>query len=174
MGDNTTRDLLKLIEALDIYIEMESGAVRAYRAMAHRAEQKSTKALLAWLYCYETSRLLRLEKRRRLILTRHPEFLLSGGYVLKNSGITKIGAGFLRLARASCLAILRFAIANEARAMQFFQGQAIDTKDPVLKFVFGAAVKEQDDCIAFLGGHRSLLIKEQADIDATSFIGNSV
>jgi len=172
MGENNTRDLLKLLEALDIYIEMESGAVRAYRAMAHQAGQRSSKALLAWLYYYETSRLLRLEKRRRMLLARHPEFVHSG-YVLKNFGITKIGAGFLRLAKASCLAILRFAIANEARAMQFFQGQAIDTKDPVLKFVYAAAVKEQDDSIAFLGGRRSLLVMEQADIDASSFMENS-
>ena len=170
MGANTTQGLLKLLEALDVYIEMETGAVKAYQAMAHKAEQKSSKALLAWLYNYETARLLRLEKRRRLILRRHPEFMESGQYMKKDFGITKIGSGFLRLAKASCLAILRFAIANEARGKQFFQGQAVDTRDPVLKFVFGAAAKEQDDYIAYLGGQRSLMIQEQADIDAMTIV----
>jgi rubrerythrin len=156
-----------MLKTLDVFIEMETNAAETYKKLAHEANHEGPRALFAWLYNVEGTRLRRLAERRRGILHQHPELIERGAYQPRaNTGLSKMGWGRTWFTKGNPLDILRYAIENEVRAMQFFRRKADTANDPMLKMIYNAAIAEQEDQIEYLGGQREALMQQMITQDA--------
>ena len=152
-------EVIAALRFIDICIEIESNAVEEYRKMAFDAETECTRALMAWFYNNERTRLRRLGEERRDLLRRFPGLSEDGGYVpRKNGGLTKVGPGWERVLRKGSLAIMSWAIENEARAKKYFERKAELSRDVNIKSLMKFAAIEQADRMAYLGNHREMLL----------------
>ena len=165
--DNT---ILKLLNVLDMYIALESNAASTYRRMAHTAKYDGSRALLAWLYSNESKRLFKLTSRRRLILSRHSHLITKEIYQpRRNQGLTKMGIDHSKLAERGPLDILKYAIENETRAMQFFQRKGVAAEDPSMRLLYGGAIKEHQEQIEYLTSQRRGVLLDKVSDDAEKF-----
>ena len=168
---NPAKGLTNILNVLDMLMEMLDNSARAYQKMALDAKPNGTKALLNWFYYIETIRLRRLTSRRQTLLKRHPELKGNGYRARAESGLSKIGQVNGLLLRAAPLDIMRYAIDNEVRAMQFFRRKAVHTKDPVQRMMYSAAIKEQESHIAMLSAKRQDMMQRQIDRGAEEMDG---
>ncbi len=170
MQDGSNNGLLAMLKVIDTIIEIETKSSNTYHEMAQRTNYEGNRALLAWLYNVESSRLARLVTRRRVILKDHPELIDNGIYAPRpDTGLTKMGTGREKLAGASALVILRYAVESEARAKQYFQRKAAAATDAATRMMLLAAASEHDDQIEYYGGQREALLQQQIQLGARRY-----
>ena len=170
MQERSNTGLLAMLRVIDTIIEIETKSANAYQTMARETDYEGNRALLAWLYNVESSRLQRLMVRRRVILKDHPDLIDNGIYIpRKETGLTKLGSRKEDLANASSLEILRYAVESEARAKQFFQRKASAATDPATRMMLLAVVSEQEDQIEYYGSQRDNLLQQQIHLGAQQY-----
>ncbi len=160
---STIQGIASILEVLDMMIEMLDNSARAYQKLALETRPNGAKAILNWFYYIETIRLRRFVDRRRTLMKRHPELYGNGYQPRGGTGLSKIGEVNGLLRNAEPLKILRFAIENEARAMQFFRRKAAYTTDPAKRLMYSAAIKEQENQITLLSTKRQELMQRQVN-----------
>jgi rubrerythrin len=168
---SSLQGIASILEVLDTMIEMLDDSARSYQKMALETRPNGAKAILNWFYYIETIRLRRFVDRRRTLLKRHPELSGNGYRPRSGTGISKIGEVDGLLKTADPLRILRFAIDNELRAMQFFRRKAAHTTDPAKRQMYSAAIKEQEYQIARLSTKRQELMQRQINRGAEELDG---
>jgi rubrerythrin len=160
-GDSTG-SILKILQALDMMIEILTDSSMAYQRMALEAPRSRAKALLYWFYNVETTRLNRLTSRRHSLLRRHPGAAEARAASVREPGVlTKMGEYNGMLHKGDLLEIMRYAIDNEIRAMQFYRKKAALAADSAHRIMYSAVVKEQEDHIAFLSEKRQELLQDE-------------
>ena len=83
--------IVSMLKALDIFIEIQANAVHLYKTFAHETDSEGERALFAWLYNLEDTRLRRLNLRKRGILKEHADLISTGDYQpRKETGLSKM------------------------------------------------------------------------------------
>ena len=171
----TNNGLLSTLQVLDVYIEMQTDALKTYRKLTYQVSQQGAKSILNWLFDAEEMGLRRAAVRKQRILEQNPELNEDDVYTpRKVTGVSKMGWDSAHLPDAGPLDILRYAIKNEVRAKQFFRRKAGTVQDPAQRMMYLAAVSDQDYQVRCYDAKREELMQKQVNNFAVRFVKMAV
>jgi len=157
------KELISTLHVLDGFIEVQIDALRIYRQLYYHADEPGINNILSWLYDEEEMRLRRASVRRRRILERNPELVENGLYKPRQeTGVSKMGYAE-GLLNGGVLEILRYAINNEVRAMQFFRRKAHLAREPLYRMMFAAAAADQETQVKYYAEKRELIMQKHIE-----------